>query len=213
MSVDVKICGLKTPSAVDAAVDAGAALCGFVFFRRSPRHLEFSTAARLVERVPDGVLRVALMVDPSDPDIDALLRAVHIDILQLHGGETPYRVSDIRERFRSPVMKALPIASAEDLAAARLYEAVADWLLFDAKPPHDADRPGGNARPFDWTLLAGTRWRRPWLLAGGLTVDNLADAVAASGATAVDVSSGVEEAPGDKSPLMIRRFLDRAAEL
>ncbi len=213
MTVDVKICGLTTPSAIDAAVDAGAAMCGFVFFRPSPRHLEPAIAARLVERVPDGVLRVALTVDATDPDIDALLRAVRIDLLQLHGRETPYRVSDIRERFRIPVMKAVAIAGPEDLALGRAYEPVVDWLLFDAKPPGDATRPGGNAVAFDWPLLSGVRWSRPWLLAGGLTADNLIEAVTASGASAVDVSSGVEDSPGVKSPLLIRRFLDRAAEL
>ncbi|GAB6051786.1 phosphoribosylanthranilate isomerase [Magnetospira thiophila] len=188
-------------------------MCGFVFYPPSPRHIDPLKAAPLVELVPAGVLRVGLLVDADDPFIDRILEHVRLDILQLHGSETAWRVAEIRERFRLPVMKAIPISGIEDLAIGRMYEGFADRLLFDARPPKGASRPGGNARAFDWDLLANSDWNKPWMLAGGLTADNLAEAVRTSGADFVDVSSGVEDAPGVKSPIKIRRFLDAAYEL
>jgi phosphoribosylanthranilate isomerase len=211
--IDVKICGLRTPEAVAAAVDGGARYLGFVFFPPSPRHLDPARAAGLMASVPDGVRRVGLVVNADDATLDALVAACPLDMLQLHGHETPERAAAVRMRFGLPILKALPISDQGDVLAARAYEDVADMLLFDARPPKDATRPGGNALAFDWTLLAGTSWKKPWLLAGGLHPGNLAEAVRLSGARAVDVSSGVEDAPGVKSPAKIRAFLDVARVL
>ncbi|CCQ72597.1 phosphoribosylanthranilate isomerase [Magnetospira sp. QH-2] len=213
MPVDVKICGLTTPETVTCAVEGGAALCGFVFFPPSPRNLEPVAAKPLVNLVPDGITRVGLLVDADDAFIDTLLSHVRLDVLQLHGKETAYRVKEIRERFRLPVMKAVPVSRIEDLAIGRMYEGFVDHLLFDARPPRGATRPGGNALAFDWSLLANSDWKVPWLLAGGLNADNLAEAVRISGATTLDVSSGVEDAPGVKSPQKIRQFLELAQEV
>lgn len=207
MTVAAKICGLKTPEAVAAAIAGGARYLGFVFFPPSPRNVAPAEAAALMAAVPAGVKKVGLVVDADDEALAALLAACPLDILQLHGHETPERTAAIRARFGLPVMKALPVAGPEDLAGARAYEAVSDLLLFDAKPPKGATRPGGNALAFDWSLLAGTAWSRPWLLAGGLTPENVAEAVRTSGAPGVDVSSGVEAAPGVKSLEKIRAFL------
>ena len=211
--IDVKICGLRTTEAVAAAVDGGARYLGFVFFPPSPRHLEPAVAASLAAAVPPSVKRVGLVVNADDVTLEALLAACPLDMLQLHGHETPARAAAIRARFGLPILKALPISDAGDVQAARIYEEVADLLLFDARPPKDATRPGGNALAFDWTLLAGTSWKRPWLLAGGLHAGNLAEAVRLSGARAVDVSSGVEDSPGVKSLARIRAFLDAARGL
>lgn len=213
MSIVVKICGLRTPEAVGAAVEGGAALVGFVFFPRSPRFIPPAEAGALAGSVPRGVGRVGLVVDADDATIAGILERVPLDWLQLHGHESPERVAAVTARFGLPVIKAVGIAAEDDVCRARTFEEVADRLLFDARPPRGADRPGGNARAFDWSLLAGRSWRRPWLLAGGLTPDNLAEAVHATGAEAVDVSSGVEDAPGVKNPRTIRSFLRRAAEL
>lgn len=213
MPVDVKICGLSTAAAVDCAVEGGAAMCGFVFFPPSPRSLSPAQAAPLAEMVPSGVLSVGLMVDAEDHEIDQILDRAQLDLLQLHGRESAWRVAEIRDKFRIPVMKAVPIAASEDLAMARMYESAADRLLFDARPPRGATRPGGNALAFDWELLSGKTWSRPWLLAGGLTADNLAEAVRTSGATFVDVSSGVEDAPGVKNLTKIRLLLEAARNL
>ncbi|MEO5336947.1 MAG: phosphoribosylanthranilate isomerase [Magnetospirillum sp. WYHS-4] len=208
MPVEAKICGLRTPEAVAAAVEGGARYLGFVFFSRSPRHVAPTEASRLAATIPPSVKRVGLVVDADDAALAVLLRECPLDILQLHGRETPDRVRQVRERFGLPILKALPISEEGDVRAARAYEDAADLLLFDAKPPRGATRPGGNALAFDWTLLAGTVWRRPWLLAGGLEPGNVAEAVRLSGARAVDVSSGVEDAPGIKNPARIRAFLD-----
>lgn len=213
MALEVKICGLADAVALDAAVSGGARMVGFVFYPPSPRALAPAAAAALALRVPPGVSRVGLVVDADDAAIAAILAQVSLDLLQLHGSETPARVADVRSRFRLPVIKAIAVEDVDDLAAADPYVAVADRLLFDARPPKDATRPGGNARAFDWRLLAGRGWPVPWLLAGGLQADNLAEAVRLSGAAAVDVSSGVEDASGHKSVALIRAFLDAAARI
>ena len=204
--VGVKICGLRRPADVDAARRAGAAWTGFVHFPRSPRHLSLPDLATLTHGVADGPGRVALLVDPDDGTVDALAASARLDMLQLHGAETPGRVAAIRDRAGLPVMKAVGIRDAADVDAAAAYEDAADWLLLDAKAPEGADRPGGNGEGFDWTLLRGRAWRRPWMLAGGLTEANVAQAVAVSGARAVDLSSGVESAPGVKDPARIASF-------
>lgn len=208
--VEVKICGLKTADAVDAAVAAGADLVGFVFFKKTPRFVTPAVAGGLAGRVPQGVLKVGLSVDATDDELAAITGNGAVDILQLHGAEPPERVAQVRAKFGLPVMKALAIANPADVANARVYESVADRLLFDAKPPAGADRPGGNAVPFDWGLMAGSEWAVPWLLAGGLTPDNVAEAIRVSGAPGVDVSSGVESAPGVKDLDKIRAFLAAA---
>jgi phosphoribosylanthranilate isomerase len=209
--VEVKICGLRTPETVRAAVEAGARAAGFVFHPASPRAIGPDSAAQLVRLLPTGVRAVGLFVDPDDTDLDAVVGRVPLDMLQLHGDEPPRRVAEIRARFGVPVMKAVRIAVSADLLPLRAYEAVADWILFDAKLPAKVSAlPGGAGVAFDWRLLKGAGPVRPWMLAGGLTADNLAAAVAESGAGAVDVSSGVEDRPGIKSPDRIRAFLAAA---
>lgn len=202
-SAGFKVCGLTAPGDVDAAVRAGASHVGLVFFERSPRHLSLEAAAALAERVPPGVVRVALTVDMDDDALDALLAAVPVDMLQLHGEEAPARAAALRGRL--PVMKAVGVRDAADLDAAAAYEGAVDMLLLDAKPPRDA-LPGGNGLAFDWTLLAGRRWPVPWMLAGGLRPETVAEAVRSTGAPYVDVSSGVEGAPGVKDPARIAAF-------
>ena len=210
MPARVKICGLSDAAHVDAAVAAGAALTGYVFFPKSPRYVTIAEAAALTARVPEGVAKVALTVDANDDALRAIIEGAGIDTLQLHGHESVARVQDVKTTFGLPIIKALPIADTADVDAARAYDGVADMLLFDAKPPKDATRPGGNAVAFDWDLLRGTDWTSPWLLAGGLTVDNVVDAIRASGAVMVDVSSGVEDAPGQKNIDKIRSFIAAA---
>ncbi|CAM4302752.1 phosphoribosylanthranilate isomerase [Palleronia rufa] len=194
----VKFCGLTDPADIPAAILAGAAYLGFVFFPKSPRHLSTAMAAAMARSVPPGIMKVALTVDADDDTLDALLAAVPIDMLQLHGDESPARVSQVRSRSGLPVMKAVPVSDVSDLEAIDRYAAVADQLLIDAKAPPGADLPGGNGLAFDWTLIAGRRWSVPWMLAGGLTPDTVARAVRVTGARQVDVSSGVESAPGIK---------------
>lgn len=203
-SIRVKICGLSTGETVKAACDAGAAYVGFVFFEKSPRNVSLDTARALAVDVPPGVAKVALTVNATDEELDALTAQVPLDMLQLHGAEPPERVAEVRDRFGLPVMKAVGISGAGDLPALETFAQVADQLLVDAKPPKGADRPGGNAIPFDWDLIAGRRWPVPWMLAGGLTPDNVAEAVARTGARQIDLSSGVESAPGQKDPALIR---------
>lgn len=211
MGVAAKICGLSTEEAVAAAITGGAAYLGFVFYPPSPRAVTPQRAARLCETVPAGVGRVGLFVDADDETIEAALIASPIDVLQFHGGESPERIAKVRLRFGRPVMKAVAIAGAKDVFGAARYEDVADRLLFDAKPQRRADAlPGGNGLAFDWRLIAGRKWRRPWMLSGGLTAALLPEAVRISGATAVDVSSGVESRPGIKDPEKIRAFLAAA---
>lgn len=195
---------------MDAAVDAGAALTGFVFFSRSPRNVTIEQAAALSARVPAGVRKVALTVNTDDAFLAKIVEGAGIDTLQLHGDEDVARVRAVREMFGLPVIKALPVSTAEDIVAAQAFGDVADMLLFDAKPPADATRPGGNAMTFDWDLLKGADFRVPWLLAGGLTPENVADAVRSTGAAMVDVSSGVEDTPGHKCAAKIRTFIKAA---
>ncbi|WP_322893884.1 MULTISPECIES: phosphoribosylanthranilate isomerase [unclassified Yoonia] len=202
----VKICGLRDAAGLDAAVRAGAAYVGLVFFDKSPRHVTLAQAASLAAEVPVGIAKVALVVNADDAALDALLAQVPIDILQLHGSETPERVTAVRARYGLPVMKAVGVAGPDDLAALDVYAQVADQLLVDAKPPKDAGLPGGNGLAFDWQLIAKRRWPLPWMLAGGLTPDSVAEAVALTSARQVDVSSGVESAPGVKDAALIAAF-------
>lgn len=208
----VKICGLSTAESVAAAVEGGADFLGFVFYPRSPRNVTPDQAADLTKPVPASVRTVALTVDAEDALLETIVATMRPGLLQLHGHETPQRVADIRARFGTPVMKVLSVAGAADIAKAGAYEKVADMLMFDAKPPKEMKDalPGGNALSFDWRLLAGARFGKPWLLAGGLTPDNVAEAIRTSGAPGVDVSSGVEDAPGRKSIKLIRAFLKAA---
>ncbi len=208
--MQIKICGLTQPQHVTHAARLGAAYLGFVFFPKSPRNLLIETARDLMVEVPPGICKVALTVDADDALLSALTDALPIDMLQLHGRETPQRVAAIREKFHLPVMKAVGVADEGDLPVLDEYARVADQLLVDAKPPKHATLPGGNGLSFDWRLIANRRWSVPWMLAGGLTPDNVAEAVRLTGARQVDVSSGVESAPGLKDEKMIAAFL-RAA--
>ena len=214
MSVLVKICGINSPEAADAALSAGADFCGLVFHAGSPRNVSAEQAASLASRMRGRARIVALLADASDEEITAAMRAAQPDMLQLHGKESPERVAGLRTRFRVDVIKAIAIAEASDLSAVRAYEDVADMLLFDAKAPVNAGRQGGHGAAFDWQILRGRNFARPWLLAGGLHAENVARAIRAAHAPGVDVSSGVESAPGIKSPDMIRNFAAaaRAAE-
>ncbi len=215
MSVDVKICGLSTAEAMTAAVEGGAAFVGLVFYPPSPRAVTPEQAASLAALVPQGITKTGLLVDADDATIEAVLKSVPLDLLQLHGSESPERVAEVKARFGLPVMKVVKLRQQGDLEAVAPYLAAADRLLFDAKPPAEMTGalPGGNALAFDWSILAGTTWPIPWMLAGGLTPENVARAVAISGAPAVDVSSGVEDAPGVKNPKKIRAFLEAARAL
>ncbi len=211
-AVRVKICGLTTPETVAAAVEAGAAYLGFNFFPRSPRFVGYEAAAALAAQVPPGVAKVALTVNADDATLDALLAVVPVDILQFHGAETPERLRALRARYGLPVMRAIGIAEAADLDQIDAFTKVADQVLIDAKPPKGAALTGGNGLTFDWQLLAGRRWPVPWMLAGGLTPANVAEAVRRTGARQVDVSSGVETAPGVKDAGLIRAFVAAAQE-
>jgi phosphoribosylanthranilate isomerase len=215
MSVRAKICGINSAAALEAALAGGAGFVGFNFYPPSPRALTADAAGALAAAVPASTMRVGLFVDDPDARIGEVLDQVPLDMLQLHGRETPARVDEIKRRFALPVMKAVTIAAADDLAAADNYIDHADWLLFDAKPPPQMTGalPGGNALSFDWRLLAGRDWPLPWMLAGGLNAGNLAEAVRVSGARRVDVSSGVEDRPGVKNPAKIAEFLALAARL
>lgn len=210
MDTRVKICGLREPAHVMAAAEAGAAYVGFVFFAKSPRNISPADAAALAGHVPPGVAKVALTVNATDAELDAITAAVPLDMLQLHGGENPERVAEVKARFGLPVMKAVGVAERADLAALDLYQLVADQILVDAKPPKGAALPGGNGLAFDWTLMLGRVWRRPWMLAGGLTPENVALAVRSTNARQVDVSSGIEVAPGVKDETLIRAFIAAA---
>ena len=210
MGVQTKICGISTPEAVTAALDGGAAFLGFMFFEKSPRNLAPDAAWRLAQPVRGKAKVVAVLVDPGDAEVDRIAQILQPDFIQLHGAETPARARAVGERARAGIIKVLPVSEAADLAAAADFETVADHLMFDTKPPKDADRPGGSGQAFDWTLLAGRRFQRPWFLAGGLDPWNLAEAVQQSGAPLLDVSSGVERGAGLKDPALIRAFLDAA---
>jgi phosphoribosylanthranilate isomerase len=211
MTVEAKICGLSTPETVDAAVRFGARYVGFVTYPKSPRHISTDTMRTLGARVPTSVTRVGLFVDPDDALLDEKLATGALDMLQLHGSETPERVATIRQRTGKPVMKAIKVAAVGDVEQGiKAYESVVDRLMFDAA---EGTLPGGNAKAFDWTILSGRKITLPWFLAGGLTPENVAEAVRVTGARAVDVSSGVEETRGVKSIDLIRAFLDQVKAL
>ena len=206
----VKICGLRRPEDVAAAADAGASYIGFVFFQKSPRNISVESAAALAVTAPAGVAKVGLVVNANNTDLDRITGNVPLDMLQLHGAEPTARVSEIKERYGLPVMKAVGISDAEDLAALTEYGQVADQILVDAKPPRKSELPGGNGLSFDWRLMTGRSWPVPWMLAGGLTCENVAEASRLTGATQVDVSSGVEIERGVKDADLIRRFVAAA---
>ena len=206
----IKICGLSTAPALEAALGAAVNMVGFVFFAGSPRNVGLPAAAELGRRVEGRALKVALCVDADDATLTGIIAALQPDLLQLHGSETPQRVSAIRARFGLPVMKAIGIAGAADLARIDVYAEVADRLLFDAKAPREAARPGGNGRSFDWHLLSGLHLGKPYLLSGGLDAGNIAEALAVTRAPGIDVSSGVESAPGIEDPAAIVDFVARA---
>ena len=208
--IKVKICGLKNSAHVQAAVAAGAGYVGFVFFVKSPRNITQTAAALLAQQVPPGIAKVALSVNASDAELDTIVGAVPLDMLQLHGAETPDRVAAVRARYGLPVMKAVGVATEDDLPLLDDYGRVADQLLVDAKPAPGAELPGGNGLAFDWRLISGRRWPVPWMLAGGLTAGNVAEAIRLTGAYQVDVSSGIESAPGIKDAAMIAAFIDAA---
>jgi phosphoribosylanthranilate isomerase len=210
MTPTVKICGLSTALTLDAALDAGADMVGFVFFSKSPRHIDWATARALGRQARGRATIVALSVDADDDTLNRIVEALSPDLMQLHGSESPARVKKISELFGRPTMKAIGVATHGDLAAAQAYEGVADHLLIDAKPPKGAVLPGGNGRPFDWSLTREFRPSVPWLLSGGLDPDTVEAAIALSQAHGVDVSSGVESAPGVKDPARIRAFVAAA---
>lgn len=210
MSTRVKICGLRTAEAMAAALEARADLVGLVFFPPSPRSVTLEEAVPLADYARGFAAIVALLVDADDALLDRIVAEVNPDMLQLHGAETPARVAAVRERTGKSVMKAVKVRSREDALAALAFRGIADLVLFDAAPPRGADRPGGHGRTFDWSLLDGVRDEVPFVLSGGLTPDNVREAIRATGATVVDVSSGVETAPGVKDAGLIRAFV-RAA--
>lgn len=213
MSVGVKICGLSTPETVDVSIAAGADYLGFVFFEKSPRHLSFGKATALARQVPPSVLKVALTVDADNETLDAVVASLRPDMLQLHGDETPERLTELKSRYGITLMKVIGVAEPEDPLKAQIYRDSADLLLFDAKPPKSmaGALPGGNGLVFDWSLIAGHRPEMPWMLSGGLDAVNVAEAIRITGAEAVDVSSGVESTPGRKEPDLIEAFI-RAAK-
>jgi phosphoribosylanthranilate isomerase len=208
--IEVKICGINSPEAADAAASAGADYVGLVFFPHSPRHVTSDQAASLAMRLRGRCGVVAVLVDATDAEIELAVKGARPDLLQLHGQESPERVAAIRLRFGIPVMKAIGVADAADLAAVAGFEPVADRLLFDARAPREAGRPGGHGAAFDWRLLRGRRFSRPWLLSGGLNAENVARAIRACEAPGVDCSSGLETSPGVKGPHLIREFIAAA---
>ena len=212
MTLEIKICGLKTPGALDAALDAGADMVGFVFFPPSPRHLGLDQARLLSHRVCGRSIKVALSVDADDATLDAIVDALAPDLLQLHGSESPTRVAQVKARYGLPVAKVIPVATAADLRQLRPHATVADRIMFDARPPKDATRPGGLGTPFDWRLLAGVQTPNGFILSGGLNAANVGEALRITEANGVDVSSGVERVPGEKSPDMIAAFIRAARE-
>jgi phosphoribosylanthranilate isomerase len=212
MSVQVKICGINSAAAADAAVRAGADFGGLVFFAKSPRHLTLDQAALLASRMRGRLKLAALVVEEGDEQLAAIATRIKPDFFQLHGKETPERVAGIRARFSIPVIKALPLAEPSDLDQVAAYEAMSEMFLFDATPDASATRPGGHGASFDWRMLKGRRFNRPWFLAGGLTPENVARAIEVSGAERVDVSSGVESAPGVKSDARITEFVAAAKQ-
>ncbi len=208
--VDIKICGINDLGAMEAALDAGADFVGLVFFPPSPRAISLPDAAKLAAKARGRAKVVALTVDADDALVEGIFREVSPDFLQLHGRESIERVASLKERFKRPMMKALPIASEQDLKAAETYAAVSDWILFDAQPPKDATRPGGHGKSFDWNLLAAMKRIKPIMLSGGLDPDNVTAAIHTVRPDAVDVSSGVESAPGMKDVAKIKKFIANA---
>lgn len=205
---DVKICGVCDADALNAAVTAGARYVGFVFYEPSPRYIKPEDAKLLVQSVPQSVRSVGLFVDPANETLKEILAVVPLDMIQLHGSETPERVQEIKTLSGKPVIKAIRVANKYDLEGVEAYEAVADWLLFDSKPA-DAELPGGTGQSFDWNVLKGRTFARRWMLSGGLNEDNIDDALAALDPKVVDVSSGVEREPGRKDPQKIKNFINR----
>jgi phosphoribosylanthranilate isomerase len=206
--IRTKICGLTRPEDVAACAEAGAAYIGLNFFPKSPRFVSFDVARNLAVKAPIGLAKVGLVVNADDAFLDDLMAQVPLDFIQLHGGESPARVTEVRVRYGLPVIKAVGVADSEDVAALDLYAEVADQILVDAKPPKTAVLPGGNGVTFDWRLISARRWSVPWMLAGGLTPENVAQAIALTGAKQVDVSSGVEASPGIKDSGLIRSFVE-----
>lgn len=215
MSIAVKICGINSRAAVEAAVHNGARYVGFIFYPPSPRYVAPEDAAQLAALVPPHITKVGVFVDPDPVQIDDTLLHLPLDMLQFHGTESPRNIDELRYTFRLPMIKAIKVSEAADVDTASGFEGHADYLMFDAKPPASQPGllPGGNALSFDWTLLKGRTWKTPWFLSGGLHAGNLAEAVRESGASIVDVSSGVELRPGLKDPDKIAEFLAVAAKL
>ena len=209
--VRVKICGVTSQQLMRDVGNAGAQYAGLVFFEKSPRNLSLDKARSIALEAPTGLAKVALLVNPSDRFLDSLTTTVPLDMIQLHGSETPERVSEIKQKTGLPVMKAIGVAEKDDLKKLDIYATVADQLMVDAKPAKDAILPGGNGYAFDWSLLQGRRWTGPWMLAGGLNPENVAQAIAITGAQQIDVSSGVEICPGKKDKRKINAFV-RAAQ-
>jgi len=210
VSVKVKICGVRTPAILDVAAEAGADYIGLIFFPKSPRHIEPEAARALVERARGKVETVAVLVDPDDALIDLVATTVRPDLLQLHGREAPQRAAAVKARSGLPIIKAISVASADDAAKAAAYRGIADVILFDAKADPAALLPGGNGVAFDWQVLAGAGIERPFALSGGLTPQNVGEALGATQAAIVDVSSGVERAPGEKDAALVREFISAA---
>jgi phosphoribosylanthranilate isomerase len=205
----VKICGLSTPETITTAIEAGADFIGLVFYEPSPRHINIEVAKYLTSQIPDTVKIVGLFVNPNDQTLQEVLNEVPLTMIQLHGGERPSRVQEVKETFNLPVIKALPIGNADDLRNTENYEGIADWFLFDAQP-HDL--PGGNGIAFDWEIMKGFKSETPWMLAGGLSLENVIEAINISGAVAVDVSSGVENKTGVKDASKIEAFISNAKQ-
>ena len=214
-TVKAKICGLRTPDAVKAAVSADASHIGFVFYEKSPRNVTPEQAAKLSTEIPKSVVITGVFVDPSDDLLKSTLKHAPLNLIQLHGEETPERVAEIKKNFNLPVMKAIAVDCPEHIAQAKEYENTADMLLFDAKAPDTLEDglPGGNGLSFDWHLINGTEWRIPWMLSGGLDVDNVCEAISTSHAKMVDVSSGVESRPGIKSIAKITAFMNEVKNI
>jgi len=206
----VKICGLTTLDTLSGAINAGAAYVGFVFYEKSPRHLSIEKASQMAKAVPEGICKTALVVDPTDNDLDLLLDKIPVDMIQLHGHESAERVSEVKDKYGLPVMKAVGISDESDLIYLNEYSRISDQILVDAKPSKNSILPGGNGLSFDWRLLAGRRWATPWMLAGGLNPDNLIEAAKLTGATQFDVSSGVETSSGVKDIKLISDFIQAA---
>ena len=206
----VKICGLTTLDTLSGAINAGAAYVGFVFYEKSPRHLSIEKASQMAKAVPEGICKTALVVDPTDNDLDLLLDKIPVDMIQLHGHESAERVSEVKDKFGLPVMKAVGSSDESDLIQLNEYSRISDQILVDAKPSKNSILPGGNGLSFDWRLLAGRRWVTPWMLAGGLNPDNLLEAAKLTGATQFDVSSGVETSSGVKDIKLISDFIQAA---